>query len=151
MQKKKIYLVSLDFEKNNKIETFIQDHLSDEIEAIALIDENILNTVSDLFMEKGWLGAGQAENIRELFLKKAEREAQEWLVYIQKITKEKNKKIKTRIVKQFIEVFFKNLKTEETGQVIFVFKSGKNTTYDAVKNFLKNISQHQVFNYLFLK
>jgi len=141
MNPKKILIISLDFEKNKKIESFIQKNKTEPIEAIALIDENIINTVSEIFTEKGWLGAGQAENIKELFLKKAERKAEEWLAYIKKIAEEQKIKIPTKTETNTIENYIQNQNQNEIKKVVFTFKKGMNTTYETIKDTLEKIQK----------
>ncbi|HRW35581.1 MAG TPA: hypothetical protein P5107_11065 [Thermotogota bacterium] len=140
---KKILLVSLDFDQNKKIESFIKKHKSENIQAIALFDENIINKVSDIFTERGWLGSKQADRLKSLFQKKAERKARDWLDYIGKIERDYNLSISKRIEKLTIESFIhtltENVSYKDIKSLAFSFKSGLNPTYDACKPYFEKL------------
>jgi len=139
----KILLVSLDFDQNKKIESFIKKHKSENMQAIALFDENIINKVSDIFTERGWLGSKQADRLKILFQKKAERKAQDWLDYIEKIERAYYlsiyKQIEKITIESFIHTLTENVSHKDSKTLAFSFKGGLNPTYDACKPYFEKL------------
>jgi len=145
-ENQKIHIISLDFEENKKIEKIIKK-TKEEIIAIALIDETIVENIAEIFSERGWLGVGQLDTIKEVARKKALRKSNEWVKYIQTIANKINIPIQTVVLKQHLKEYLEEIRKTHPKKIIFSFKKGLNPTYDNSKYLIREQCKKLRINY----
>ena len=110
-----------------------------------------MENIAEIFSERGWLGVGQLDTIKEVARKKALRKSNEWVKYIQTIANKINKPIQTLIFNQNLKDYLEEIRKTHPKKIIFSFKKGLNPTYDNSKYLIREQCKELRINYEIIK
>lgn len=143
MERRKALLVSVDMKLNDEVIKYLNESDCD-VDGLLITDNNLLQIITDLFVEKGWLGGWSAkelterlsanqETLKKLMSKELESKLSLSLLDI----KETNGNLK--------EILIQEVKERKPDEVLFSYGKGFNPIWEASKPVIERICENDAF------
>ena len=139
MERSYILLVSMDMKLNPKALKYVQTRKKDVI-VLPIIDPNLIQIISDIFIEKGWLGGRSAKELSQNLIKNHERMRK---YFVEQVSDYFNKKSIAYEIKELNgnmrEIILKEISTYPINEIVFSFHKGFNPIWEASKMIIERL------------
>jgi len=139
MERSYILLVSMDMKLNPKALKYVQTRKKDVI-VLPIIDPNLIQIISDIFVEKGWLGGRSAKELSQNLIKNQERMRK---YFVEQVSDYFNKKGIAYEIKEMNgnmkDLILKEISTHPIDEIVFSFHKGFNPIREASRMIIERL------------
>lgn len=139
VEKSYILLISMDMKLNPKALKYVQTREKDII-VLPIIDPNLIQIISDIFVEKGWLGGNSAKELLQNLIKNQERMRK---YFIKQVSDYFNKEGIAYEIKELNgnmrELILKEISSHPIDEIVFSFHKGFNPIWEASRMIIERL------------